>query len=250
MLPPNVQYATLRGKFLRAVADGGDDGREPDSLPIPDLKITIRADLSPAVVRNATSTPPVTFFVDQIDCVTDESGVLLDPTGTPDVMVVASDDADLDPHGWTYRATLSAPSIPSVAFSFTAPAGTVVDLSSVITVPPSPGEALVAWSSVVAETIGARDVAVDAAATAVAAAGSIEQGPKGETGADGADGAAGNPFPYGIWPVIHHTGVAWPSRVSSIPPGYTGNVVYDSTNVVGAGAPTDRIAGDRHFKRK
>ncbi len=158
-LPSNVEYATIRGRFLRAVADGGDAGREPDGVAIPDLTVTITANLSPAIVRNTSATPPVMFAIDPIVCTADSDGYLVDPLGTREVMVVASDDADLTPHDWTYKATLRAPSIPTLSFSFVAPSGEVVDLPSVTPVPASPGQDIPAWTVVVSEAVSARDAA-------------------------------------------------------------------------------------------
>jgi hypothetical protein len=47
---------------------------------------------------------------------------------------------------------------------------------------------------------------------------------------------------------IYWTGSSWPTRASSIPVGYTGAVIYDSTTDIAASAPSDDVIGDRWFK--
>lgn len=49
---------------------------------------------------------------------------------------------------------------------------------------------------------------------------------------------------FRLYPVIRYTGSAWPTRTSSLPTGYTGPVVYDSTLWSAAPTPTDRVTGD------
>ena len=57
------------------------------------------------------------------------------------------------------------------------------------------------------------------------------------------DGVA-NPWVFGLWPRVVWVPSAWPSRSSSIPPGYVGNVEYFSPFDATATAPSDRITGD------
>lgn len=56
-------------------------------------------------------------------------------------------------------------------------------------------------------------------------------------------------YNYGVRPVVTWNGVAWPSRASAIPPGYSGNVDFDSADRAGAPSPTDMIAGDRWLRQ-
>jgi hypothetical protein len=53
-----------------------------------------------------------------------------------------------------------------------------------------------------------------------------------------------SPWDYGLWPRVVWTGSSWPTRASSIPVGYTGNVEYFSPFDSGATSPTDRITND------
>ncbi len=53
-----------------------------------------------------------------------------------------------------------------------------------------------------------------------------------------------NPWAFGLWPRVIYSGTSWPTRASSLPVGYTGNVEYFSPAHSTAPAPTDRITGD------
>lgn len=56
-------------------------------------------------------------------------------------------------------------------------------------------------------------------------------------------------FNYGIRPIIRYSGSSWPLRSSSIPPGYTGNVDYDSADFTGVPSPSDMVANDRWIRQ-
>jgi|GEM_PF-3131480 len=174
-LPANVEFCEVVGRFLRAVGDGDDDGREPDGVPLAGLQIRFTADLTPAVVKNQSADPPVTIVIDPVTCTTDEAGVLLGPDGTPGVLLIASNDEDLSPHGWTWRATVTGPSFTSIATSFVAPVDGVVDLATVIPVPANPGSQISSWQAVVATATSARDDAIAARDDAIAAKEAAEQ---------------------------------------------------------------------------
>jgi hypothetical protein len=179
-LPANVGSCRVKGRFMRAILDGPDPDREPDGIPLDDLTIVFTADLTPAVVRNQTAEPPVMILIDPITTHTNQDGVLVGDDGVEDILLIASNDPDLDPHGWTWKATISGPTFPRVPFSFVAPVDGVIDLSSAVPVPPSPGSALVAWQNAVTVTLenvvaaqtaqAAADAARDAAVVAQGAA--------------------------------------------------------------------------------
>lgn len=170
-LPSRVSYCTITGRFLQAVAVGAAGGAQAaEALPVDGLTITLTADLSPAIVKSVAEVP-VTFAIEPIQCATDSEGFLLDASGARGVVVVASDDPDLEPHGWSWRATLTAPGWRSpYAFSFEAPSDGAVNLASVTPVPSEPAEELQAWKVAVAEANAARDEAVTAKLAAVTAA--------------------------------------------------------------------------------
>lgn len=167
-LPANVDTCQIVGRFMRAVVDGTDPDTDPDGIPVEGLRVEFTA--SVPVVRNVAAA--VTIFLDKITCTTDADGVLVSD-GQPGVFLVASDDPDLDPRGWTYKVTLSAPSISQLSFSFVAPAGGVLDLTTVVPVPQNPGQTLDAWLQAVADARAAADAAADSAAEAQSAAGSV-----------------------------------------------------------------------------
>lgn len=157
-LPANVNFCTVTGRFIRAVADSTDADRTPDGMPVSGLTVVFTASVNPPVVRNVAES--VTVVIDPITCTTDTSGVLLGPDGTPGVMLVASDDPDLDPHGWTWTATVSGGTFPRISTTFIAPSDGTVDLATVIPIPPSPGAQISQWQAAVTTTITARDETV------------------------------------------------------------------------------------------
>lgn len=159
-LPANVNFCNVTGRFIRAVGDGPDEGREPDGVPVSGLSVVFTATLNPPIVRNLAES--VSIVIDPITCTTDASGYLLGPDGTPGVMLVASDDTDLDPHGWTWTATVSGGTFPRISTTFVAPVDGSVDLATVVPVPPNPGSQISQWQAVVTTTTTARDEAVAA----------------------------------------------------------------------------------------
>src|SRR5690606_4883428 len=78
-LPSNVSFGTVIGRFMRAVADGPDEGRDPDGIPIEGL--TIRFIPSADRFKNTTATPPVTIVADPIAATTDAEGCVVGPDG-------------------------------------------------------------------------------------------------------------------------------------------------------------------------
>lgn len=175
-LPANVGFGRVTGRLIRAILDGPiDPDTEPDGVPIEGAKVTFTASVNRVV--NRTATPPVSIFIDPVTVVTNSDGILVSPDGTEGVTLVASDDADLDPSGWTYKVTMTAPSISALSWSITVPEGSVQDLATAIPVPENPGTAIVEWQGAVdavwqardvstAEILQARDVSVDAVETA------------------------------------------------------------------------------------
>ena len=185
-LPANVGFCFVHGRFIRAILDGNDSDRDPDGVPITNLTLTFRADLERPVVRNLTATPPVVIAVDPIVVKTNTDGDLVGSDDAGGIYLVASNDADLDPHGWTYTVSIVGPTFPKQTVTFVAPEGGDVDLATVIEVPASPGSALLAWQAAVAQTQANVATAEAARAAAVAAAASISKGtPNGVAGLDG-----------------------------------------------------------------
>jgi hypothetical protein len=164
-LPANVSYGTITGRFLTAVADSPDDvDRNPEGLPATDLSIRFTPNLVPAVVRDASATPPTIFALSDVVATVGPTGDLIGPDGAAGVRLVASTGTALDPSGWTWRVTLSSLSFPAMSFSFGLDPGQSVELASVVQVPASPGASLAAWLQAVTDAQAARDAAQAAAA--------------------------------------------------------------------------------------
>ena len=168
-LPANVGFGRVTGRLIRAILDGGDADTDPDGVPIEGAKITFTASVNRVV--NRTATPPVSIFIDPVTVVTNGDGILVSPDGTEGVTLVASDDADLDPSGWTYKVTMTAPSISALSWSITVPEGSVQDLATAIPVPANPGTAVVEWQGAVDAVQAAWDGAVAAETEATKQAG-------------------------------------------------------------------------------
>lgn len=157
-LPSNVSFGTVTGAFLRGVADSpADQDRKPEGLPVSDLVITFTPSVYPAVMKDASASPPVRFLVDRVTCGTDQSGVLVGPDGQPGVWLVASTNPALNPTSWTWHCTLQSPTFPTIEFDFFLDPNATVDLATVEEVPSSngfaPTIAVPSLSSTVAPTI-------------------------------------------------------------------------------------------------
>ena len=166
-LPSNVSFGTVVGRFMRAVADGPDTGRDPDGIPLAGL--TVKFIPSVDRFKNATATPPVMIVADPITAATDADGYLIDAEGEQGIRLLATDDEDLNPTGWTWGVAISGTGFRTVSFSFALPTDGTVDLATVIPVPGNPGQAMQDWLAAVeasqtaaADALVARDEAVAA----------------------------------------------------------------------------------------
>ena len=175
VMPANVGYGRVTGRLIRAVLDGPEDtDNDPDGIPISNATVVFSASVTHAV--NRTATPPVTIFFDTVTVKTNEDGVLISPDLTEGVSLVASDDQDLDPSNFTWRVTISAPSIPSLSWSIFVPEGSVQDLATAIPVPANPGTAVVEWQRLSDEVLGYRDDAREDAESAAESAQQVKDG--------------------------------------------------------------------------
>lgn len=139
VLPSNVSYGTVTGTFLQAVADSTDAGRDPDGLPVTDLQVKFTAYVSPAVIRDTSSTPPTMIVVQPIIASVDAGGQLIGADGQPGVTLLASTNPAISPTGWTWQVTLSSATFPALTFAFLLDPGATVDLATVTPVAPSSG---------------------------------------------------------------------------------------------------------------
>lgn len=142
-LPLNVGYGTVIGRYLLAYADSSDVDPYPDGKP---ASGTILFTPSADYVKNASATPdPVTILPSTVSCNLDSEGYILGPDGNRGVRLIATDDTDNNPSGWTwsvyYRLTdelgVATNTIPSHSISL--PEGTTVDLTTALPVPDANG---------------------------------------------------------------------------------------------------------------
>lgn len=157
-LPSNVGYGTVRGVFLRGVADSADPDKAPDALPIVGIRAVFTPNIDPAVVRVSASNPPVTLLIDPVEATTNENGELVGlDDSNPGVPLIASLDPDIMPNGWTWTLTLEATGFPLLTVTFTVAPDQELDLATAIPVPPNPGNDLAQWTAAVTETVSARN---------------------------------------------------------------------------------------------
>lgn len=157
-LPSNVNYGQVVGQLLEAWGDGAISPGDADVLP--DAKActgTVRFTATPTYVVDATATPnPVTIFPKTVTCKLDSNGYLLDPDGNQGVYLVADDDPDLNPTGWTWNASFNLDGIPQFSRDFSVGVGMVVDLSNILgsSIPAASGTITVVTPSAVISVVG------------------------------------------------------------------------------------------------
>ncbi len=139
-LPENITYGKVIGRFLKATIDGSDGSDNPDGVA---AQGTVVFTPTPAYVLDATATPPTTVVPVTVTCGLDSDGDLVSPSGEKGVWLIATDDADLNPSGWTYTVTVVLRGVAARAFSITVPAGSEQDLSLISPVAASEGDAIV-----------------------------------------------------------------------------------------------------------
>jgi len=133
-LPSNVSYGTVVGRFLLAYGDTIDSGLEPDAIPAAG---SVFFTASPILLKNATASPaPVTILPAAVEVPLDSDGYLRAFAGTEGagVRLVATDDPDNNPVGWTWRVDFrltdqAGTPVALPSFSFALPSDTTVDLT-------------------------------------------------------------------------------------------------------------------------
>jgi hypothetical protein len=141
-LPTNVSYGTVVGQFLLAYGDGPDIDPRPDGVP---AKGSIFFRPSPIKLLNPGAEPnPVTILPAVVEAVLDVEGYLLGGDGQRGMRLVATDDEDLNPSGWTWEVEFRLTDQDDVpvripAFNIELPGDTEVDLTTVSPVPTANG---------------------------------------------------------------------------------------------------------------
>jgi hypothetical protein len=147
-LPTNISYGTVVGQFLAALADGSDADKLPEGVA---MTGTVTFIASPLYVLDYSASPnPVTIVKTPIVCPLDENGYLCSPYVAADspaskgVTLIATDDPDIQPLGWTWTVmyNLTDPlgnrvNLPNQ--NIYVPAGTTVDLTMAMNVASSNG---------------------------------------------------------------------------------------------------------------
>lgn len=197
-LPTNVNYGTVVGQFLLAYADSNDSGSEPDGVP---AKGSIFFRPSPIKLLDGGASPnPVTILPAVVEATLDSEGYLCGYGTVRGIKLVATDDTDMQPTGWTWNVEFRLTSqddvpVPVQSFSIALPSSTTVDLTTVSPMPDSNGTYYLT-------------------------------GPTGPTGATGATGATGTAATITLGTVT--TGAAG-SNVSITNSGTTGAAVFNFT---------------------
>lgn len=168
-----LSFGTVIGRYLRPVAGGV--GSERDTYGIPAVGLTFRFIPGADHSAKVTATPPVTTMAGPIVATTDSEGYLVGEDGVRGVRLVATDDEDLQPSGWSWGVAISSPGFKTLSFSFQLPAddgteGNATDLTKVRRVAPNPASELAAWVAAVEAAQAAAGQAGDAALVAVDAA--------------------------------------------------------------------------------
>lgn len=134
-LPVNIGYGTVEGRFLIALADGTDADLNPDGVAASGSIFFIP---SLTVLKGVTAHPePVTILPATVECGLDDEGYLVGPDGNRGVRLVATDDLDANPTGWTwkvqYRLTDSDGSAlgPIITQEISVPEGQTINLTGV-----------------------------------------------------------------------------------------------------------------------
>jgi hypothetical protein len=134
-LPSNISYGTVVGRFLLAYADGPDVDLNPDGVPCGGSIVFV-----PSVerLRNATGLPaPVTILVRPVVCALDSEGYLLGSDNTRGVRLLATNDTDNVPVGWTWTAQYRLTDIDGATLqmlpnqTFSLSGGATLDLTTI-----------------------------------------------------------------------------------------------------------------------
>lgn len=127
-LPTNIGTGLVTGRFgVVGSADGG-------VAPLTEMTVTFTA--MPQGVLDVTATPgPIALAMRPVVCSINADGQLCGPGGVVGVVLVATDDTDLNPVDWTYRVefTVGRQRAAFLPLNLSVPTGAVVDLVSAIT---------------------------------------------------------------------------------------------------------------------
>lgn len=129
-LPVNVSTCTVTGR-LAATMQVAESDPEPDVVPL--VGKVIFTPSVPTVIHEASNT---IFVPNKIE-------VTLDDSGNFSVILVASDDPDLNPTNWTYTVSFALASGSIAPFSFFALGGQTIEITDITPVMSSAGSPIV-----------------------------------------------------------------------------------------------------------
>jgi hypothetical protein len=126
-MPAVVSYGTITGTLLLAAPDTADAGPEPDAVAaIGTVTFTPSVGVLEVQSANVTILPqPLTFS--------------LDANGSFSASLIATNDPDVIPSGWSYTATFTLTNGSLSPLTLTVPSGATQDISQLISVPTSTG---------------------------------------------------------------------------------------------------------------
>ena len=192
VLPSNLVYGHVVGRYLLAVGDSSDGDMLPDGVPAQGTVV-----FTPSVSRilDIAALPPTTVLPQPVTCTFDQTtGDLRDPAGNLGVYLVAT-DSDIYPAEWTYKVKITIPgSSTPIIFDIEVPGLEEVDLTTVTPVPSSNGifypEATLAASQAQASAVSASTSATVASASASSASDSAVLAENARADAEAAQAAA------------------------------------------------------------
>lgn len=206
-VPSTLSSGRVTARYVLGIVDGPDPDSEPDLIP---AKGTVRFTPSVAYLENPTAQPtPLTAGLAEFNGVLDDEGFLCTPdpnnparAGERGIRLFATDDPAAGVTGWTWKATPRLVTPAGIVLTgsapvkvFPVPAGSSFDLSSIASVPPSPGAGVDPGPVLVAAAQAAASEAVEIARRLEAGGG--KPGPAGPAGPQGARGATGATGPTG-----------------------------------------------------
>lgn len=147
MKPANVQTGLVTGRFIVGVADGPDEGQEPDFIAAVGRILFVA---SVPYLPDPTADPaPVTLLQAPVVGVLDHEGYLctVNEAGGPGergIRLIATDDPDLLVQEWTWNVKYTFETVNGVEpriepHAFFLPSDAAVDLTTLVKVPSSPG---------------------------------------------------------------------------------------------------------------
>lgn len=132
-----LSYGKVVGRYVFAVGDSTDPGTDPDVTPAAGT-----ATFTPSASRllDTTTEPPTTVVPKAVVCTLNANGEILDPAGNIGVYLLATDDPDTNPTGWTWKVRFQFTGHPSpLSFSFQLPTDETIDLTEVTPLPNANG---------------------------------------------------------------------------------------------------------------